>query len=73
MNLNVLDKEILGAIAQHGPLTFDEVARATHRPWSVINAAIDRLHLHGFVLLLADHRVRVTAVARIALEEAKSA
>jgi Mn-dependent DtxR family transcriptional regulator len=55
---------LIDALAAHGPLTFSEAALATGGDWKVANEAIAVLRRHGYVVVLADDRVRLTTLGR---------
>jgi predicted transcriptional regulator len=60
--------QILRLVDTHGPLSFEEIARSTVRPWRAVNEDIRYLQRKGFVLIFRDDRVRLGLLARKAVE-----
>lgn len=59
-----LERELLAAIAEHGPLSFAEAMRATRTDWAAVNHALRHLERTGHVVILADERARLTVLGR---------
>jgi DNA-binding Lrp family transcriptional regulator len=74
MMITELQQKILEAIDTNGPLTFDEISRATGFRWDDVNDVVRVLTRSGHVHVFSeDNRVRLSVVGRRTIAEAKRA